>query len=1284
MADEKKPFHQRVAEECIEALENGTAPWIRPWEPGEMPGPPVNAMTGKPYRGINRIRLTMQKGGDGDPRWCTYKQAQELGAQVKKGSKGTTVQYWKFRDEQVLKDEQGKPLLDENGQRRYTVTELERPRVFFSTVFHASQIDNLPPLPERGPEPQPEWERHEMAERLLAASNAAIFHDQRDRAFYRLSSDEIHLPPQAQFASPDKYYATALHELGHWTGHESRLSRDLGHPFGSEKYAREELRAELASYMLGSDLGIGHDPGQHHAYVASWIQTLKEDPREIIRAAQDAERIREYVLGLEREQQTELGADQGISRDEEHYSATSVKAWPDGFPVAYTHTSIAAMKGSHKGADAAQDAADYEAAKQHGDIEAARRLMAKRINPQHLERMVADLKERGISPEEVIVVPVLEKEQGKNALPRALGEYAAHYLNARLETNIVDTSQSTHTGKETINRLLDRKSFEGPVAANSKYLLVDDVLTQGGTLHELRHYLANNGAEAVGAVTLAFSRYSSTMEHRNTLAIQPDTIDELERRYGRNELEQVLKDHDVSGSLEALSEGEGRFLLGKKFPDIDTLRISLHAAVRARSGQKEAGSEPDVAGGTGGIQGVERGAGQADAAGQAPSDDVSDTGAGTRERYQSITTLFGADTLYPEEADAPAVFPLASPVNPRDLAAVFPNAHISPLPDGYQVSVGKLSFGVHSVEHITPETSLFAVSYGREPKADERIAGAVKNGEILIADFLGNKNTIRHESWHLLEDMGMVTPEERDILNHAALKAIDAGELPGITRQAAPVEMRAWYIERQLAQREFDRATPEGKVLQKVADFVDSLANLARRTELGIVRDLETGKLFEREPGEQHNAEHYSTGLEQDQKQASGLAPAGTETSKARSGTNDLNHERAQQPGVSGRSGETPVLAEEKIWLNVPYKEKNAAKGCGAKWDSREKRWYAPVGADLNGLAAWLPDKDHKPAAAPMVIDPREEFSRALLDAGLKLETYPVMDGQIHRVPVMGGKSGAKDGAYCGYEDGRPNGWYQNHKTGQQGKWVANGHTLTEPARNELRQEAAENLTAAESERQEQQEKAKKRAYAKWMNAEAAQEHPYLSKKDIEPLEVRQDKHGNLIVPGYDLESGRIQTLEYINQEGAKWYEKGCPKKGAVCVLPNKEALKEADVVLMVEGYATGASVHLATGLPVAVAFDAGNIKDAARAIKAKTPNARITICADNDPPRPDGTNIGVMKAKEAAASIPGTKVVVADFSQDEKSRGLTDFNDLHKARGLAAVKNAIFPEKRREEEVER
>jgi phage/plasmid primase-like uncharacterized protein len=109
----------------------------------------------------------------------------------------------------------------------------------------------------------------------------------------------------------------------------------------------------------------------------------------------------------------------------------------------------------------------------------------------------------------------------------------------------------------------------------------------------------------------------------------------------------------------------------------------------------------------------------------------------------------------------------------------------------------------------------------------------------------------------------------------------------------------------------------------------------------------------------------------------------------------------------------------------------------------------------------------------------------------------------------------------------------------------------------------------------------------------------------------------------------------------------------------------------MAEGYATGVSLHAATGLPVAVAFDAGNLKEAALAIRKKLPNAAITICADNDHNRPDGKNIGLIKAKEAAAEV-GCKVVVADFLPDEKKRGLTDFNDLHKSRGLQAVKEQV------------
>ncbi|SET57892.1 putative DNA primase/helicase, partial [Nitrosomonas marina] len=117
-----------------------------------------------------------------------------------------------------------------------------------------------------------------------------------------------------QFETPDRYYATALHELGHWTGHETRLNRDLAHPFGSEGYAREELRAEIASMLFGHELGIGHDPGQHAAYVASWIKTLEEDPTEIFRAAADAEKIQDYVLAFARQQ--ELVEQEAIKMDE--------------------------------------------------------------------------------------------------------------------------------------------------------------------------------------------------------------------------------------------------------------------------------------------------------------------------------------------------------------------------------------------------------------------------------------------------------------------------------------------------------------------------------------------------------------------------------------------------------------------------------------------------------------------------------------------------------------------------------------------------------------------------------------------------------------------------------------------------------------------------------------------------------------------------------------------------------------------------------------------------------
>lgn len=301
MNDLPKSLIETIAEKLVAQLREGTAPWQKPWQPGE-PGAflPFNPTTGKRYKGINALHLMSE--GHADQRWMTYKQAASAGAQVRQGEKGTPIQYWKFSEEQGQTDADGKPVLASDGRQARQSVRLERPQMFFSTVFNASQIDGLAPL---APRPAAAWAPAERAERILQASGATIEHggrEGRDSAFYRPSTDTIHLPGKEQFPTADNYYATALHELGHWTGHASRLGRDLGHPFGSEEYAREELRAEIASMLLGDELGIGHDPGQHAAYVGSWIRALQSDPLEIFRAASGAEKIQAYVLGLEQVQ----------------------------------------------------------------------------------------------------------------------------------------------------------------------------------------------------------------------------------------------------------------------------------------------------------------------------------------------------------------------------------------------------------------------------------------------------------------------------------------------------------------------------------------------------------------------------------------------------------------------------------------------------------------------------------------------------------------------------------------------------------------------------------------------------------------------------------------------------------------------------------------------------------------------------------------------------------------------------------------------------------------------
>lgn len=296
-SSEARDFRQDLTNSIVGLIESGAAPWQKPWnadDAGMALSLPFNATTERAYRGANSLHLLarqMQMGST-DPRWCTYKQAQAEGWQVRKGEKGTTVEYWQFDREEERKRE--------DGATEKVNVKLDKPRVFYATVFNAHQLDGIPPHQPAIAKNQ--WEISEAAERVLASCGVAIHHDQHDGAYYSPSSDSIHLPPRAGFAKQEDYYEVALHEVGHSTGHSSRLNRDLTGSFGSPAYAREELRAQMCSLYLSAELGVPFNPERHAAYQGSWVKALQEDKNEIFRAARDAELMADYVIGLSREQ----------------------------------------------------------------------------------------------------------------------------------------------------------------------------------------------------------------------------------------------------------------------------------------------------------------------------------------------------------------------------------------------------------------------------------------------------------------------------------------------------------------------------------------------------------------------------------------------------------------------------------------------------------------------------------------------------------------------------------------------------------------------------------------------------------------------------------------------------------------------------------------------------------------------------------------------------------------------------------------------------------------------
>ena len=287
--DNRQSLYGEVTNRIIADLEEGRVPWVQPWDAARCPVTmPHNGLTGRIYSGINVLILWAAGigGGYSSQRWLTYKQAEKAGGNVKRGEKGTVICY---ADRFTPKDEAQKARSEDRDAR--TVAFLKR-----FTVFNLDQCEGLPIEAGVAPSvPDPVMTRIE-ADRIIKLSGADFRIGGRE-AYYAPAEDFVMVPPQVAFPDPINWYRTALHELGHWTGHPSRLNRDQSGRYRSSKYGREELVAEMTSAFVCASLGIA--PSVRHAdYIGAWLAVLREDEKAIFRAASAASKAADYLLAF--------------------------------------------------------------------------------------------------------------------------------------------------------------------------------------------------------------------------------------------------------------------------------------------------------------------------------------------------------------------------------------------------------------------------------------------------------------------------------------------------------------------------------------------------------------------------------------------------------------------------------------------------------------------------------------------------------------------------------------------------------------------------------------------------------------------------------------------------------------------------------------------------------------------------------------------------------------------------------------------------------------------------
>ena len=304
------PEQKQIIDMVMANLENGTGLWKQGW----MSNAPESAVTKKKYRGSNNMLLmlvAMMRGYD-DNRWVTYKQMEENGWSFKtdengkslgKGA-GVNVEFYSLRDRETKKPFDRSVLdgMTKEEQDTYMKDNVYPLRRTYR-VFNGSIIDGIPEKTSLNIDPLTRVERADNFLKNWSENEAKIIHGGND-AYYSINADEIHLPKVSNFLSMQEYYSTALHEVGHSTGHKDRLNRDIANKFGTPEYATEELRAEIASMFLGQEFGVTADENSvrnNSAYINTWKEKITENPNVLFTAIADADRIQRYVVAKEQD-----------------------------------------------------------------------------------------------------------------------------------------------------------------------------------------------------------------------------------------------------------------------------------------------------------------------------------------------------------------------------------------------------------------------------------------------------------------------------------------------------------------------------------------------------------------------------------------------------------------------------------------------------------------------------------------------------------------------------------------------------------------------------------------------------------------------------------------------------------------------------------------------------------------------------------------------------------------------------------------------------------------------